>query len=744
MTMAGTPGELGAAGGTRGDGVGGSAPGGSGAPGVGAPGTDGTSSGGGGRDGAVAEPQPAAPVVEGEPGGHPQRTQQPLLFASGLDVVYEPAGAPVVHAVRGVELSIDPGEMVGLVGESGCGKSTLGYALTRLLRPPARITAGRVVFDGRDVTALDQGRLRTMRHRGFAVVLQSGMNALNPVRTIDGHFADVLRTHRRLRGAAARQVAEELLGHVELVPTVLDRFPHELSGGMRQRVVIALALALQPKLVVFDEPTTALDVLVQRAVMDTIARLQAEVGFSALVISHDLGLVLGTADRAWVMYAGRIVERRESAALAGAPLHPYSAALLACHGDPTADNVQLGGIPGSPPDLSVPPQGCSFAPRCWMKEPVCRNDPPERVIGTGTVACHLAPRKLVVPRALEATVLASTAGGMGVGQNSTDGTATYDGRAALSAGPGPGVSDGPALSPGAAAAPDGAAWAVRRRRSLERVEPEALVLQDVVKQFRTARRTGGRADGAWPGVGRARSSTVRAVDGVSLSLEPGHAVGLVGASGSGKTTLGRMMAGMDRPSSGTIRLGGLRVETMRSRDLPRYWQRVQMVFQDPYAGLNPVHTVGYAIGRALRNHQRLRDDRLRSELNRLLEVVGLTPSGQFSAKLPHQLSGGQRQRVVIARALAAKPQVLVADEPVSMLDVSLRAGILRLLDELRRDTGVSLLYITHDLLSARLVTDHLLVLQKGRVVESGPTASVLRSPSHSYTKQLIEAIPVVP
>ncbi len=309
-----------------------------------------------------------------------------LLEVENLSVVYEPTGAPRVESVRDVSLTLRAGEFVGLVGESGCGKSTLGYALTRMLKPPARLDSGRVIFEGDDIAALSGERLRSLRRRGFALVLQSGMNALNPVRTVENHFVDVLRAHEPIGRAAARTRAIELLDRVRLPATTLRRYPHELSGGMRQRVVIALVLALEPRLVVFDEPTTALDVLVQKAVIDTVKQLQREAGFSALLISHDLGLVLESADRVLVMYAGRIVEDQPSARLVSHPAHPYTRALLGCYADPRAEQVTISGIPGSPPDLARLPGGCSYAPRCPLVEPGCLQAEPPLVDG---VACYV-------------------------------------------------------------------------------------------------------------------------------------------------------------------------------------------------------------------------------------------------------------------------------------------------------------------------------------------------------------------
>jgi len=326
-----------------------------------------------------------------------------VLEARGVNVVYEPTRGQRIWAVRDVDLVLEPGEFAGLVGESGCGKTTLGYALTRTLRPPARLESGVISFDGTDIAALDGERLRRARRNGFALVMQSGMNALNPVRSIARQFGDVMKAHARpgddLSRAGLRDRAAGLLAGVHLDADLLGRFPHELSGGMRQRVSIALALALDPRLVVFDEPTTALDVIVAQAVLRTIKDLQRERGFTALLISHDLGMVLEATDRVMVMYAGRIVEDQPAGELAASPdrpprpHHPYTEALLGCYADPRADEVTVSGIPGSPPDLSLRPPGCPFAPRCPLAEDICRaEDPPLTPLGAGLAACHVRAR----------------------------------------------------------------------------------------------------------------------------------------------------------------------------------------------------------------------------------------------------------------------------------------------------------------------------------------------------------------
>jgi len=335
----------------------------------------------------------------GEAGGAPRRARDgtALLECRGVNVVYEPSRGQRIWAVRDVDLALEQGEFVGLVGESGCGKTTLGYALTRMLRPPAHLESGAITFDGVDIAGLHGEELRRQRRNGFALVLQSGMNALNPVRTVAHHFGDILKAHARagddVTAAGVRRRGGQLLGGVGLESSVLSRFPHELSGGMRQRVSIALALALEPRMIIFDEPTTALDVIVQQAVIQTIKDLQRDQGFTAVLISHDLGMVLEATDRVMVMYAGRIVEDQPAADLARGLHHPYTEALLDCYADPRADEVQLSGIPGAPPDLSLPQSGCSFTPRCPLAEDICREqDPALTPLGTGLAACHVRAR----------------------------------------------------------------------------------------------------------------------------------------------------------------------------------------------------------------------------------------------------------------------------------------------------------------------------------------------------------------
>ncbi|WP_295729932.1 ABC transporter ATP-binding protein [uncultured Bifidobacterium sp.] len=546
-----------------------------------------------------------------------------LLRVENLSVEYDTPGQEPVKAVKDVSFSLDQGEFVGLVGESGSGKSTLGFAVTRLSKPPARISRGRVLFGGKDITILSQEELRRQRCGGFAMVLQSGMNALNPVRTVRKHFVDIYKAHGNVGKKDYEAHSKQLVEKVGLQDSVLDAYPGELSGGMRQRVSISLALALEPKLMVFDEPTTALDVLVQHEVMGTIRELQRQEGFTAILISHDLGVVLESTQRVLVMHNGRIVEDAPSERILTDPQADYTKMLLSHYGDPRAEHVS---VPG------------------------------------------LKPR-------------------------------------------------GEAASGSVGGTPSQA----------DDEEDMTVTVTGVSKIYPPRKRS---------------EDSVTAVNNVSFTLSPGQSLALVGASGSGKSTIAKMLTGVERPTSGNITLGGRRVDQMKRRkDLRSLRSDIQMIFQDPYAALNPLHTVEYTLTRPIFNYTNLRGGDARRRMLELLDTVGLTPVEQYAAKLPHQLSGGQRQRVVIARALASNPHVLVADEPVSMLDMTLRAGILALLDDLRARLNVSMLYITHDLLSARLITDSIMVLNKGTVVERGQTAQVLQHPENDYTIKLLDAIP---
>ena len=608
-----------------------------------------------------------------------------LLEVRDLSVTYSPRDSRTVRAVDHVSFDVDEGEFVGLLGESGCGKSTLGSAILRLLEKPAAITSGTITFDGREMTTADEDELRPMRWVDLSTVFQSSMNSLNPVISVRAQFADTFAAHPEAVGENpdVEQRAGDLLEMVSLERDLLDRYPHELSGGMKQRVALALALALRPRFVLLDEPTTGLDVVVQRDILDRLRELRSELGFAVLFISHDLGTVMEMADRVMVMYAGEIVENQPAEDMLAEQLHPYSAGLLGSYADPRDEVVEVAFIPGRPPDLSREHSGCLYEPRCPVSVDACRTEHPELLsAGRGQARCLLVEQSL---------------------------------------------RDGVPLKK---AAPLDHLDAVFSADASTRGDADAepvLVVENVSKTYHSRHGLS--------------TALTHAVDDVSFALRPGRVSALVGQSGSGKTTIARMITGVERPTTGSIQFKDTRVDQLGRRALRRYRRHVQLVFQDPFSALNPTRTVAYAISRPLRNHLGMDRQQARARAAELLETVGMSPAAQYLDKLPHALSGGQRQRVVVARALAPEPEVLIADEPISMLDVSIRAEIVALLDRLVRDRGIAMLYITHDLLSARLLADDVMVLNQGVMVEHGPTLKVIGEAKDPYTRKLLAAIP---
>jgi peptide/nickel transport system ATP-binding protein len=605
-------------------------------------------------------------------------TRQPVLDIRDLSIAYR-SDAGDVRAVRDVSLALAPGEVVGLAGESGCGKSTLAYGSIRLLRPPAVITAGTVTYHGRrvaetgvDILAAKPDQLRALRWREIAIVFQSAMNSLNPVMRVSDQLADAVGAHLPLGAEQRHARIVELIEMVGIPRARLKSYPHELSGGMRQRVMIAMALAAEPEVVIMDEPTTALDVVVQREILSEIFELKDRLGFSVLFITHDLSLLLEIADRVAIMYAGQIVESGTREQIHVRAAHPYTKGLLTSFPKLSGPRLKLTGIPGSPPDLRGALKGCPFIPRC----------------GFATDACATVDMKLtaIEPDHFTACPFVNAA-------------------------------QIPQARPVPAPESESTATA-----------PVVLEAVELDKQFR---------------LGRGRKATVvSAVDHVSLELRRGRVMALVGESGSGKTTVARLLAGQESRSGGQILLDSRPIEPAARRGFRAYKSEVQMVFQDPFASLNPLHTVSYHLTRALRLHaERSGRNPTTEELDKLLEQVRLTPAAKFRDAYPHELSGGQRQRVAIARALATAPRVLLADEPVSMLDVSIRLEMLDLIDQLRRSLDLAVLYITHDIASARYFADEIAVMYAGKIVERGPAERITQAPSHEYTRLLIASAP---
>ncbi|PPF82881.1 ABC transporter ATP-binding protein [Rathayibacter rathayi] len=530
-----------------------------------------------------------------------------VLDVRNLSIEYE-TGAGTVRAVDDVSFTIRRGETFGLAGESGSGKSTIAIAILRLLGANGRVVSGSIHCDGVDVTSLDDEELRRFRWSRVSMVFQSAMNALNPVMTVGDQIVDVLTTHRGDSRRAARERAAELLELVGIDRARIDAFPHQLSGGMRQRAVIAIALALEPPMLIMDEPTTALDVVVQQEIIHEIKELQQRLGFAILFITHDLSLMVEISQRLGVMRHGRLLESGVSREVYANPQSDYTRRLIA-----------------------------AFPP----------------------------------------------------------------------------IQRGPVAAIEAAPAPE--------ERQV------VLAFSGLTKEFRT----GGIFS---------KKSTV-AVDHADLDVHGGEIMALVGESGSGKSTIARMLARLVEPTSGRMVVDGVDVLKKEPRRASRAYRRtVQMVFQDPFGSLNPTKKVRHFLERPLVLHAPELNARERTaRAEDLLQSVELDPA--FLDRYPHELSGGQRQRVAVARALAADPTVILADEPTSMLDVSVRMGVLQLLRRLRDERGISILYITHDLASARFLADTTSVMLQGVLVEGGSSAEVMDAPSHPYTQLLISAAP---
>ncbi|MFD5788866.1 dipeptide ABC transporter ATP-binding protein [Streptomyces sp. NPDC127037] len=625
----------------------------------------------------------------------------PVLSVRDLHITFPSESGPV-EAVRGIGFDLLPGRTLGIVGESGSGKSATAMGIMGLL-PPTAATSGQVVLGGRDLVGLTDKELSAIRGNAIGMVFQDPLSALTPIFTVGRLLSDALRVHQDLTKRAAWEQAVELLDLVG-IPDPRERaasFPHEFSGGMRQRVVIAMAIANKPSVLVADEPTTALDVTVQAQILDVLRLAQKETGAGLVLITHDLGVVAGHADDVAVMYAGRFVERAGVDELFARPVMPYTARLLAAV--PTVDSGvrrPLVPIGGEPPALVNLPAGCPFASRCAVALDACRTDEPalRAVTGHGDVACLRADE-------IAAGTL-DPAGGAGADE----------------------------------AAPPAGAAEPAEGEAAEPVEAEAerapsagdvvLRVEDLVKTFPVTK-------GA---VLKRRVGTLRAVNGVGFELRAGETLGLVGESGSGKTTTLLEILRLKRPESGRIEIAGTEVGTAESAARVRELRRdVQIVMQDPMGALDPRLPVFELLAEPLRAIGRDRAS-IRARISELLALVGLDEA--MSDRFPAALSGGQRQRIGIARALATEPKLLVLDEPLSALDVSVQAGVINLLARLKRELGLAYLVVAHDLAVVRYVSDRIAVMYLGHIVETGDTESLFADPKHPYTKALLSAIPV--
>ncbi len=624
---------------------------------------------------------PAAGVIaagRAHPSIASETAARPVLEIEDLHVHFVTSHG-TVRAVEGVTYSVYPGEMVAIVGESGSGKSVSALAVMRLLPPnSARIIKGKILFQGQSLLDLDAEAMRQVRGRSISMIFQEPMTSLNPVLSIGLQIKEPLLIHMGMTEEQATDRAVELLTLVGITDPKnrLAQYPHQLSGGMRQRVMIAIGLACNPKLLIADEPTTALDVTIQAQILELMKDLSRRLGFAVVIITHNLGIVARYADRVNVMYAARIVESGTAERVFARPLHPYARGLLAAV--PRLDrgrSMKLATIDGAPPNLLNPPEGCRFRPRCRFALEACAHVPPLLEVEPGHfAACHRTPEIERLDMALEPAT-------------------THD------------------VAAGSAA---------------------AKPMLDIRKASKFFPVGGGFLGG--------EAKVVRAVNEVSLTVRAGETLGLVGESGCGKSTLGRLVLRLDDPTGGEILFDGVDLANMKRRDMIAIRKRMQVIFQDPYSSLNPRMTVGQIIGEPMMVHEILPKDKIDDRVSELLQLVGLYP--YMAVRYPHELSGGQRQRVGIARALAVNPQVIVCDEAVSALDVSIQGQVINLLEDLQQKLGLTYLFIAHDLAVVRHISTRVAVMYLGRIVELSDSAELFANPKHPYTQALLAAAPI--
>jgi peptide/nickel transport system ATP-binding protein len=620
----------------------------------------------------------------------------PVLAISDLSTEIRLKNA-TVRAVDCVSLQVSAGECLGLVGESGCGKTMTARSIMRLLPPGGVITAGSIVLAGTDLTRLSERDMQAVRGNDIGMVFQDPASCLNPTVTIGGQIAESVIVHRGAGRAVAAERAVEMLGLVRIPAPerVAALYPHQLSGGMRQRAMIAAALACEPRVLIADEPTTALDVTTQQGILELIDDLRRQLGMAVILVTHDLGVIAGRTERVAVMYGGRIIEQAVTGAVFAEPRHPYTEALLDALPEMAGQaSRSLYSIPGRPPDLTVRAAGCSFAPRCrhvqdWCAghEPALDGDQPGH-----TYACFFPVR--------------AVGGANGHGRRPV--SAWVGGRAGAARRP---------ARPAAEAGPGNAA------------EP-LLQVSGLVKDYPVSRGPLGR-----------KAFTVSAVADVSFELAAGQTFGLVGESGCGKTTVARLLVGLERASAGSIMFNGADLAALSPRQMRPHRSGIQLMFQDAYASLNPRMRVKSILREPLAIQKTVRRRARRRQVARILDEVGLP--AEALDRYPREFSGGQRQRLALARALIQRPALIVADEPVSALDVSVQAQILNLMRKLRRQYGLSYLFISHDLSVVRYMADTIGVMYLGKLVEVGPAEDICTGPGHPYTASLIAAVPAV-
>ena len=667
----------------------------------------------------------------------------------------------VVQAVGNVDLQIDAGETLGVVGESGCGKSMTGLSIMGLLPPGGSIVGGSIKLNDRELAGLKDEELRRIRGNEIAMIFQDPLTSLDPTKTIGYQVAEPVRRHKGASKSQALDRALEVLNLVGL-PRPKERlsdYPHQLSGGLRQRVMIAMALACEPKLLIADEPTTALDVTIQAQILALLKDLKDRLGMAMLLITHDMGVIAGNADRVNVMYAGRVVETAEAATLFEDMHHPYTQALLASiprlHQDA---RKALHAIPGLPPDLAHLPQGCRFAARCPRATDKCRAEEPPLSGKTfdhrfacwhpvdgplvltviGGAGPDAVSTGLAAPDAVSMKEAAGDGAGL-VADAQLAGTPLADtpqtAQETQEPAPEPAVSgEVMVVAAGLEVTADGRLEVTERKVEVTAADGSGvaplLELHHLVKEFPIT-------SGA---ILQRKVASVKAVSDVSFAVPAGTTFGLVGESGCGKTTIGKLIVALEKPSAGAITLNGEDVSKLRGADLRRKRRDLQLMFQDPQSSLDPRMRVGTIIAEPLAV-QRLGSKRAqRDRVFELLGEVGLPRNAV--ERYPHEFSGGQRQRIGLARALTVNPRLIVADEPVSALDVSIRAQVLNLMKRLQASHGLTYIVISHDLAVVKYMADRIGVMYLGKMVELGSGEDIYQRAAHPYTAGLLATIPV--
>lgn len=606
------------------------------------------------------------------------------LSINNLTITYDTERGPL-HTVRNVSLNIAPGEIYGLVGESGSGKTTLARGIVRYLPDNGRITGGVVSLDGVNLYALSKELMRQYWGAKITMVHQDPAAAVNPSIPVGEQIAEVARLHLNMTKAEAKAKAVEMLGKVRMPDpeTVAKRYAHQLSGGQLQRVLIATALTTNPRLLIMDEPTTALDVTTEAVILDLVRDLLAEYETAVLYITHNLGVVARLCHRVGVMYAGELMEQGSIRQVFKSMLHPYTLGLLGCvpRIDVDKHEIVLNTIPGYIPRPDRLPAGCIFAPRCAMAEDACR-----------------AARPPLSP--------------------------TDD----------PGHLTACRRWPELRADPAKFTTEQKRRDYTSRVSGDVVLeVQNLKKYFKVP----------WPGLRmmlNRQRPVVHAVDDMSVRVRGRFTMGIVGESGCGKTTFARCIAGLEEATAGSIELENQRLPYAVAKRRPELLKKIQMVFQNPDASLNPQHTVGESVARPLRLLGNVPDEQIDARVRELFMAVNLPED--YIRRLPHELSGGEKQRVAIARAFAADPTLMICDEPISSLDVSVQASLMNLLVDLQEKQGTSYLFISHDLAAVRHLADWIAVVYLGRVWELGSAHDVFAPPRHPYTEALLSALPV--